>query len=381
MPTVTIQPEPLKWARELRFLSLTDAAERLKVDSEKLRIWESQTTDVSISQFEKLASTYRIPSAVLFSPFVPNTPILPDDFRTFSSAPPRHSFEFSVAFSRSTDKARRMSILRQRLGKDSTNIPSYDPYIGPEAMAVEERKRMNLSPLDVLDWDGEHVFHRYRALIEKVGIPVFQEKFPTTDCRGFTFFYDGIGPVIVVNREEEFKKAKAFTVLHEYGHALKREYSLSDQDNHNPSEAYCNKFAAAFMMPRELITHMFGPTPNSPDENIEAKLKYRASRMKVSQHALAIRLENLGYAPKGFSKDYGRYYGFKARKKSEGGNPNATLLSDAGGAFVTDAAEAIREGLISPSDLTDLFGERITSEVAVIEAAERQLKYAAKAST
>lgn len=373
--TVLIQPEPLRWARKLRFLSLEEAADRIGVEAAELSRWEATGAELSLTRFENVASSLRIPASVLFSPSAPSAPSLPEDFRTFLGVPPKHSFDFSVAFSRATDKARNLLSLLERTGEELPKLPLYGQTIDPESLAIKERERLGLDPLASLSWSPGRSFHHCRAIIEDAGVPIFQERFPEEDCRGFTFYYEGLGPVIVVNRNETFGAAKAFTVLHEYCHALRREYSLSDESPRNPREAYCNKFAAAFLMPRKLIQNLFGPVPNQPNSEIRSRIKYAAGRMKVSQQALAIRLEEIGYAPSGFAREFSRYQGFMPSRARKGGNATNTLFSDIGGKFASVAAEASNEGLVSLRELSELFGERVASIDAVITAAERQERY------
>ena len=186
--------------------------------------------------------------------------------------------------------------------------------------------------------------------MESRGIPVFIKKFPLSDCRGFTLNHKDSNPIIVINKSEPFKVARTFTLLHEYCHLLIGEPGLSDLDNRNKVEAYCNKFAAAILMPRDTLRLLIKSWPNSPVEWDEKQINFWASRLKVSRIALAIRLEGLGLAPKGFSRKFSWHSGYTPRKHGTGGDGIANTLSELGNAYTGAIYEAYQRGAISESN-------------------------------
>ncbi len=358
MTVIPINPDMLKWARSLRSLSLEEAAERLSIDPSELRELEDGEAQPSLTLFEEIASKYRLPQATLFSRIPPRVPSLPNDYRTFRSGKPRHSFEFSVAFS-AVDNLRRILSLVSKDDPEAQKVTleKYDKNQNPELVAKLERQRLGIASNSPLDWSSEETFNRWRALIEAQGIPVVLQKFPIDDCRGFTINHDVDHPIIVINKQEEFKAARIFTLLHEYCHLLIGEPGLSDLDGKNSVEAYCNKFAAAFLMPTDTLRILIKHWPNAPINWSDREISYWASRLKVSRIALALRLEGLGLAPSGFSKRYNWHSGFRPKTRSgNGGDQIATTLSELGSAFTSTVFGAYQRGAITRSAAEDYLG-------------------------
>jgi len=373
MTAVPINPETLVWARNLRSLSLEDAAERLNLDADALRKLEAGSVKPTLSQFEEIASKYRLPQATLFSARPPDTPTLPNDFRTIASGSPKQSFEFSISFSAVENLRRVFDIIAEEDGEaERYDLKSYDRKLDPELVAASERKRLGLGPNIPLDWSSGEAFNRWRAIIEAQGIPVVMQKFPLEDCRGYTINNEYSRPMIVINKSEEFRPARIFTLLHEYCHLLIGEPGLSDLNSDNSVEAYCNKFAAAFLMPQDTIRLLIKQWPNAPQDWPDNKIKYWASRLKVSRIALAIRLEDLGLAPRGFSRKFDWYSGYRPRIRSgSGGDQIANTLSELGSAFTSTVYDAFRRGAITQANAEDYLGIRSTHFDRVAEYVEK----------
>ena len=85
-----ITPEVLKWARERRIrLELDHAAEKLKIDSERLEAWENGTEQPTVVQLKKIAKLYRTHISIFYlseppTGFRPLTDyrVLPEQFAT-----------------------------------------------------------------------------------------------------------------------------------------------------------------------------------------------------------------------------------------------------------------------------------------------------------
>ena len=77
-----ITPEVLKWARERRIrLDLEFAADKLKIDSERLAAWESGDDQPTFAQLKKIAKLYRTHVSIFYLP-IPPTDFQPlTDFR------------------------------------------------------------------------------------------------------------------------------------------------------------------------------------------------------------------------------------------------------------------------------------------------------------
>lgn len=80
-----ITPEVLKWARERRIrLEIDHAAEKLKVEPERLEAWENGTEQPTIRQLKEVAKVYKTHISVFYLPIPPASFQMPADYRVLS---------------------------------------------------------------------------------------------------------------------------------------------------------------------------------------------------------------------------------------------------------------------------------------------------------
>src|SRR5262249_40927792 len=155
----------------------------------------------------------------LFRRTPPPTPPELADYRTFAGSPPQTSFDFRVALSNVRSLQATLRVLRS----DDDNfhgaaLRQYQFGRDPFQQAEEERQRIGVTVHRQLSWSAGDGFRRWRAIIERLGISVYMQKFPLSDCRGCALLEDGITPAILINKSEESENARAFTLIHEYAH-------------------------------------------------------------------------------------------------------------------------------------------------------------------
>jgi Zn-dependent peptidase ImmA (M78 family) len=193
---------------------------------------------------------------------------------------------------------------------------------------------LGITAVAQLGWRADQAFRNWRTVIENAGTFVTIKNFPLADCKGFTIFDHREAPIIVISKKERFDPARTFTLIHEYAHLLIREPGLSDHNERNPVEAWCNQFAGAFLMPRDTIRQLIGAWPNEPQEWTLDEIRNWARRLKVSQQALAIRFEALGLAREGFYARIRAQQGQAARlPEQDGGNYVNTQVNELGNRF------------------------------------------------
>lgn len=360
MGQIPVSGEVLKWAREFRMLTIEDAADKIGISEQDLEDLEEEIKAPTLGQFEKIAHQYKLPQATLFRSKPPKTPTLPDDFRTFEGRPPRFSYDFSVSFS----NVLHLNSSAHKVFEDDEDwkvpiLPSIPMSNNPDTLGEAERRRLGITPDDQLGWSAGEAFRRWRSIIESQGIFVFLQEFPLDDCRGFTIYENNDIPVIVINKSEQFDRARTFTLLHEYAHILVRKPGISDLNRKNPVESFCNKFAAGFLMPKDAIRSLIKTWPNAPADWEEKDIKRWAGRLKVSQWALALRFEELGLAPEGFHRKFSWHRGYTSRKPSlapGGPDPNVTKLSEMGGYYVSQILGSLDRKIISEAQVVDALG-------------------------
>jgi Zn-dependent peptidase ImmA (M78 family) len=167
---------------------------------------------------------------------------------------------------------------------------------------------------------------------------------------------DGEPPAIVISKEDLFKNAQIFTLIHEYAHLLIRRPGISDLRFDNPTEAFCNRFAGAFLMPIDALKLLLPKWPNEPTNWNSTTIITIAARLKVSARALALRLEELQKAPRNFN----RLFDFKPKERKRGEkirvNPVVVRLSEIGGRFTHSVVGALDREVIDSVHASEALG-------------------------
>lgn len=297
-------PDVLKSARELRNLSVEKAAELLGIEPDMLRDLERGASQPTLTQLKTMSKKYRLPLAT----FAHSEPVQPPervtDYRTVEGAPAVPSLELSVAL----DEARQLQEFVSELVEadealyQRPELPVATRGDDPERLAASERNRLGYTAAVQFDTrDAADALNFLRTAIEGQGIFVYFVKgAPPTDFRGFCLLGDEYEPpVIGVNDEESVPGAALFTLVHEYCHLLLRAPGVSGRELRNPTERFCNSFAAGFLMPPQVLRQAL-PLWDRPREWDDGEIADGARRLRVSQQALALRLEELGQARSGF---------------------------------------------------------------------------------
>jgi Zn-dependent peptidase ImmA (M78 family)/transcriptional regulator with XRE-family HTH domain len=344
MTDIPVSGRVVAWAREFRGLSLDEAAERLGMTTGQLEEIESEARQPSLTKFEKMASVYRLPLATLFRRTPPPTPPELADFRTFEGAAPQTSFEFRVALSNVRTLQATLGVLRSEDHNfHGAELRQYPLAGDPFEQGGSERQVIGVSIQQQLDWNTGGGFRHWRAVIERLGISVYMQSFKLTDCRGCAILDDGATPAILINKNENSDNARAYTLIHEYAHLLVRRPGISDLNRRNPIEAWCNRFAAAFLMPVEALRRVLPNWPSSPQDWADASIRNAARDLNVSAQALAIRLEELGKAPEGMNSRFT----FKGISKKSGRvNYVTRRLSELGGRYTASVIGALDREII-----------------------------------
>ena len=278
----------------------------------------------------------------------PKEPPLPRDFRTFDGQRPGYGFDFLVAVSNVRSLQHELHILSLE-DDDFTypDLPRYSRTDDPEKRGEQERRRVGVTVVEQLGWPASEGFARWRAVLERQGITVYLQKFALDDSRGFPLMENENLAAIVINKSELYERARTFTLIHEFAHLLIREPGVSDLKFKHPVEAFCNRFAAAFLMPAEALRAVLPSWPNAPVDWDRDTIRWCASRLKVSQMALALRLQEMGLAPSNFYRRFNWGSGFTPPKReSSGGSYVATRLSELGSRYAGAFLDAVDRGTI-----------------------------------
>jgi Zn-dependent peptidase ImmA (M78 family) len=341
----------LKWARDACGLTIEAAAELLGCKPDLLRAIEDGTKLPSASMFRDMASYYGFPEATLLAATPPELPEFPKDHRTFDGVAAQLSYRTIIAI--------RGVQMRQQSIKELSEIDpeviapairSYRRTEDPEDVAAAERRHFAVAISDQLKFSADKLWMAYRMRIEALGISVCVEDFPSEDCRGISLFVDEF-PAIIISNNERRAAWKLFSLMHEYAHILIRETGISDQRRatRDPIEAFCNKFAAAFLMPERAIETVLAVSRDTPQEFGIKTLEEKAHVLCVSISALALRLEDLGYAPPGYFNRIKNTISPPSIIKAEAGQvpQQYKVLNRYGHRFTSDVLQSVQSGALT----------------------------------
>ena len=335
-----VEPTLLIWARRTASLEPEQAAEAIGVSADRLQAWESGAERPTIPQLKKAAKVYKRPVSVLFLP-EPPTDFMPlRDFRRLPESGTRR-YSVKLAFEVRAAQERRAAAvdILEMMGEEA-------PAFGitarvqddPEAVATQVREALGISLDRQSRWnDPAKAFKAWREATENVGVLVTvlggaHHGVSLDEVRGFAIAEHPV-PVIVVNGADR-TNARIFTLLHELGHIVLGQSVIENEvepGGEMPApelaiEAFCNRFAAAILMPRRalLAEAVVTAKPGSRRDWTDAEIAALAQRYCVSREALLVRLATLGRAADDFVRAKRAAYAVQykeiaAEEETEGG--------------------------------------------------------------
>jgi Zn-dependent peptidase ImmA (M78 family) len=309
-----VEPALLVWARNTASLTVEEAAERAGVDPDRLEAWEDGSQTLSIPQLKTLAGIYRRPVSVFFLPEPPKTFSALRDLRRLPEASGRLSTALAYEI-RAAQERRNVAIdLYEELGDGFPDIGmTATADENPEAVASRIRERLGIQLAQQVKWRRpDEAFRGWRDAVENVGVLVSvlggaHHQVPISEVRGFAIS-DRPVPMIAVNAQDK-SYGRIFTLLHELAHVALGESVFEDEIEdltrlpapNRATEAFCNRVAAAVLMPKEALLSerlLAGTGPSSVYE--DDTLAYLAQRYGASREAMLVRLAELGRVDRGF---------------------------------------------------------------------------------
>jgi Zn-dependent peptidase ImmA (M78 family) len=192
---------------------------------------------------------------------------------------------------------------------------------------------------------------------------VFQFRMPVVEVRGFSLVEEA-RPAIVLNAADGIS-ARVFTLFHEYAHLLTARPGMcipeeGQAPESKPVEVFCNRVAAAFLIPR---ADLDAPLPGLPTDEAIAEL---AMRYRVSRYVVLGRMRALGVVSEHTYQQTRRRWETQAvtapsLKREQKGGPNRAqrCLDTRGRRFVSVVLEATERGFIPASDANSCLGIRL----------------------
>lgn len=321
MASVPISNSALSWAVNESGFSTEQIDEHLDVKKGSVESWIAGDDLPNATQFKNLKSLLQRPAALFFMDTPPST-------TTESMVTMRYALG---AENRSRSPKERVAIrdaarvrrfvrdLLDDLGNTSREMPSASTNEDPEVVANTVRSDFVKVPIEEqMTWSSPaSAFREWRTVLEGMDILVFLYPLGREAARGFSFANEH-PPVIGISTTWN-ASVRIYSLFHELGHVLTRTSSscfeaTSSNPTTDPTERWCEKFAASFLMPKQTFEDL---TDHSPYSNSIQTATWLSNKLCVSRKAALLRMVETGYAE---WRDF-RELDSRSEYKSGGGRP------------------------------------------------------------
>jgi Zn-dependent peptidase ImmA (M78 family) len=287
---VAYNPSILPNLLRARSLTADQLSLRLKIEPSELQRELGRDPEPGQGILNRIAKELAIPSFTFFMERAPSLHDVIPDFRSPNAAPTAKTKETiqSIQFAEGVQKALEQS--RAEVLELPHFVQTTDDEI--DKFAFKARQFFEISAQDQLEAKDARAFYLIcRKKIEDVGIFVLHDSFPEQDGSGFCLAHDR-HPIIVINTKKQNKGRRLFTLIHELAHILMRRTGISDPFvRKNAIERICNRFAGSFLVPQAIVSALLRTSvTNQPDDD---DVKWASRRLKISQEATVLRLEQL----------------------------------------------------------------------------------------
>lgn len=284
-----ILPEVLK----ARSLSRRQLSERLGLDAANLDEELSRTPEPRQGILKNIARELALPPFIFFMERLPSLHDVIPDFRSSQPAP-RAKCRETVEAIQFAEGIQRAAIEGDVSGVNK-NLPQFTATmpVQVDKFALKARIFFDITEQDQeAAKDAREFYVICRKKIEEKGIFVLHDSFPEQDGSGFCLSHP-LHPVILINTKRQTRGRRLFTLGHELGHVLMRKTGISDPFvRENSVETLCNRFAGAFFAPESFVLNLLGRRIDD-DPDFDA-VRWASRRLKISQEATVLRLEQLG---------------------------------------------------------------------------------------
>ena len=296
---VPVTPTVLSWAIQESGYDPEHLAHEIDVPISVLEQWVSGEARPTLTHARKLASKLHRPFATFLLPTPPEGRPLSVEFRH----PAGDQRELNPSERRHLRRAARfqeiLSWLAGELELERPRTPAAAVTDDPVAVASITREILKVPTTDQKRWSSASVaFDEWRNTLERTGHLIFLFSIGKGSCSGFSLWND-LAPVVAVNTAWN-ESARIFTLFHELAHLITRTSSACVESvrataKTDPVERWCERFAAALLMPRrdvESALHELGLLHGGHVTDLQIA-KRIAALYKVSLRAAVIRLIEL----------------------------------------------------------------------------------------
>lgn len=370
----------LSWARERSDLSVESAAQRLKMDPDKLEAWEKETARPTLRQAQALARTLHVPFGYLYLPAPPAERSQIPDLRTVGDELARMpSPELSDVLD---DAIRKQHWYREHLEQEGAApfsfVGSASVSDDPDAIAAELRQTIQIDGglrEEASSW--EEFLRLLIQRVEESGVLVLRSgvvgnnvhrPLDVDEFRGFAIS-DDMAPLIFVNGQDAIG-AQSFTLVHELAHiwigrsgVSNPNYRMHASEQANEVEILCNRVAAETLVPSTELRERWKPGI-ALDDHIKPLTRYfRVSAIVVLRQAYDLGLIE---RPE-FRTQYDILIASGRRIGSSGGNFYNTLVSRSSRMMTTALMAALAEGRVHRTEAARLLNVKVKTLGGIAE--------------
>jgi Zn-dependent peptidase ImmA (M78 family)/transcriptional regulator with XRE-family HTH domain len=354
--SVAYNQRALDAALQARSLTHGQLSRRLDIDSSQLERELQRKPEPRQGLLNRIAGELALP---VFTFFMDQAPRVDDPLPDYRSEQPKHT-----AKEKETIKAIQLAHAVQRMAAEvgapsvaGLPAPSQISALSSESFANRTRSYFDISVKDQSSAKTVGAFYTLcRRKIESKRIFVLHDSFPSSDGSGFCLA-DRKYPVILINTKDQTRGRRLFTLIHELAHVIIGRSGISDPFvQKNSIERHCNKFAGNFLVPRESVTALLGSGGIDPNPDQDS-VKWASRRLKISQEATVLRLEQLGVYTEGTYEKWKRLVHNRNPDYSEKGGGAApppqekVKLAKFGFNFANSFAEPLNDGRLSDINL------------------------------
>jgi Zn-dependent peptidase ImmA (M78 family)/DNA-binding XRE family transcriptional regulator len=363
-------PAVLRWARENAGYDVHRMAQLMGKGPETIEAWETGEARPTIRQLRKFAHKVHRPLAALYLPEVPDDAQLPRDYRMVPGAE-RGEFtpEALLAFRQLSNSLSYLRGLVADLGEPlSLDLPHWlDTGESPPTRAAELRETIGVSFPEQVGWSNNYeALREWRSALFDRGVVVQAFPVPVEDVRGFSMIEHGLSGIGLSSKDAVL--GRVFSLFHEVAHVCLRQPGASGiltgpdcADDVAQLERYCDKFAAAFLLPAREPEVEAAVTALQGEFTI-SRASSLAHRLKVSKYVLARRVLDTGLIS---SSDYWQHIdAWRSAdaanvRSGKGGNYYKNKVSGLGPRYVGKILQGVARNVITERDAARALGIRL----------------------
>lgn len=286
-----VTPEVLVWARESAGYSVEDAATAVSLSWSELEMVEGGHNLLTLRQAERLAKLYGRPLATFFLAAPPAEEPQETQFRRLPGAPaPPWPAEMRLLARRIRERQDAAIELYEALDEPPPWTASARGFVARDRTSLPRLARdvLGVGREEQATWSDHYApLRAWTDAVEAQGILVMQDgSMPVEDMRGFASI-DSAVPVVVANTKDD-PRARAFTVIHEFGHLV---LVANGVPLDRYTERWCNEFAGDVLMPSDWMAEAFR---ESAAPSLLGRIEQVARTFSVTPLAAAVRVHASG---------------------------------------------------------------------------------------